>query len=143
VGKLEDQRPEVAGGERVATQRSVAQPGMPPKDRGIGDEARGRAGSKSARRPFSSATLPTVADHPSNIADAVQRLLRTGQTDPHCAAWPGSGFLERANRAHDDLGSALVHEVRQLAEGQTHEPLPQADTVVGRWPAALPASRWS
>jgi hypothetical protein len=37
--------------------------------------------------------------------------------------------MERANRAHDDLRGALVREVRRLAEGRTHEPLPQADGV--------------
>ena len=66
---------------------------------------------------------------PSAIADEVERYLRTGGTDPHHAAWPGSGFMERANRAHEDLRGALVREVRRLAEGLSHEPLPQADTV--------------
>jgi len=37
--------------------------------------------------------------------------------------------MERANRAHEDLRGALVREVRRLAEGRTHEPLPQADGV--------------
>ena len=62
-------------------------------------------------------------------ADGVERYLRTGETDPHHAAWPGNGFMERANRAHEDLRGALVREVRRLAEGLAHEPLPQADTV--------------
>ena len=66
---------------------------------------------------------------PATIADEVERCLRTGETDPHHAAWPGNGFMERANRAHDDLRGALVREVRRLAEGLAHEPLPQADTV--------------
>lgn len=66
---------------------------------------------------------------PATIADEVERYLRTGETDPHHAAWPGNGFMERANRAHDDLRGALVREVRRLAEGLAHEPLPQADTV--------------
>lgn len=66
---------------------------------------------------------------PSTISDEVERYLRTGETDPHHAAWPGIGFMERANRAHDDLRGALVREVRRLAEGLAHEPLPQADTV--------------
>ena len=70
--------------------------------------------------------MPTA---PSTIADEVERYLRTGETDPHHAAWPGNGFMERANRAHDDLRGALVREVRRLAEGLAHEPLPQADTV--------------
>lgn len=66
---------------------------------------------------------------PSTISDGVERYLRTGETDPHHAAWPGNGFMERANRAHDDLRGALVREVRRLAEGLAHEPLPQADSV--------------
>jgi len=33
------------------------------------------------------------------IAGEVERYLRTGETDPHPAAWPGNGFMERANRA--------------------------------------------
>ena len=37
--------------------------------------------------------------------------------------------MERANRAHDDLRGALVHRIRRLAGGRTHQPLPQADTI--------------
>lgn len=70
--------------------------------------------------------MPTA---PSTIADDVERYLRTGETDPHHAAWPGNGFMERANRANEDLRGALVREVRRLAEGLAHEPLPHADTV--------------
>ena len=66
---------------------------------------------------------------PTTIAHEVERYIRTGETDPHHAAWPGNGFMDRANRAHDDLRGALVREVRRLAEGLAHEPLPQADTV--------------
>ena len=69
-------------------------------------------------------TLP-----PATIADEVERYLRIGETDPHHAAWPGNGFMERANRANEDLRGALVREVRRHAEGLAHEPLPQADTV--------------
>src|SRR5580658_2470385 len=65
---------------------------------------------------------------PATIADEVERYLRTGETDPHLAAWPG-GFMERANRAHEDLGSALVREVRRLAKGRAPEVLPKADSV--------------
>lgn len=50
-----------------------------------------------------------------SIADEVERYLRTGETDPHYAAWPGDGFMERANRAHEDVRGALVREVRRLA----------------------------
>jgi hypothetical protein len=37
--------------------------------------------------------------------------------------------MERANRAHEDLRGALAREVRRLAEGLAHEPLPHVDTV--------------
>ncbi len=70
----------------------------------------------------------TVTDPQPTIADEIERYLRTGETDPHLAAWSG-GFMERANRAHEDLRGALVCEVRRLAEGHTHQPLPQADSV--------------
>jgi hypothetical protein len=69
-----------------------------------------------------------VTDDEPTIAGEIERYLRTGATDPHCAAWSG-GFMERANRAHGDLRGALVREVRRLANGLTHEPLPEADTV--------------
>ncbi|HYW38081.1 MAG TPA: hypothetical protein VE957_08205 [Terriglobales bacterium] len=62
------------------------------------------------------------------INDEIERYLRTGVSDPYHAAWPG-GFMERANRAHDDLRGALVRAVRRLAEGRAHQPLPDADTV--------------
>jgi hypothetical protein len=67
--------------------------------------------------------------NPSTIVDEVERYLRTGETDPHHAAWPGNGFVERADRADEDLRGALVREVRRLAEGLAHEPLPQTDTA--------------
>jgi hypothetical protein len=65
--------------------------------------------------------------HPT-IDDEIERYLRTGEIDPYHAAWPG-GFMERANRAHNDLRGALVHAVMRLAEALTHEPLPGADPV--------------
>ncbi len=37
--------------------------------------------------------------------------------------------MARANRAHDDLRGTFVREVRRLAEGIAHEPLPEADAV--------------
>jgi hypothetical protein len=37
--------------------------------------------------------------------------------------------MERATRAHHDLRAALVREVRRLAQGRTHEPLPKAGTA--------------
>ena len=62
------------------------------------------------------------------IADEVERYLLTGESDSLYLAWSG-GFLERANRAHQDLRGALVREVRRLAEGRTHDSLPEVDTV--------------
>jgi len=37
--------------------------------------------------------------------------------------------MERANHAHEDLRGALVRTVRGRAEGLTHAPLPEGDTV--------------
>ncbi len=69
-----------------------------------------------------------MTDDEPTIAGEIERYLRTGATDLLCTAWPGT-FMERAKRAHGDLRDALVHEVRRLAEGLTHEPLPEADTA--------------
>jgi hypothetical protein len=69
-----------------------------------------------------------VIEPQSTINEEVERYLRTGGSDPHHAAWPGS-FMERSNRAHDDLRGTLVRAVRRLAEGRTHLPLPEVDTV--------------
>jgi hypothetical protein len=65
---------------------------------------------------------------PESIASEVERFLRTGETDPIYAAWPG-GVMERARRAHDDLRRALVDEVNRFAEGRSQRALPGADTV--------------
>ena len=69
-----------------------------------------------------------MLDAQATIADEIERYLRTGDADPVYQSWPG-GFMERANRAHADLRGALVHRVRRLADGRTHQPLPQADTI--------------
>ncbi|WP_437984779.1 hypothetical protein [Sorangium sp. So ce117] len=63
-----------------------------------------------------------------SIADEVERYIRTGETDPHHAAWPGE-FMERAHRAHEELRGVLVREVRRRAEGLAHESLPHDDVV--------------
>jgi hypothetical protein len=68
-------------------------------------------------------------DAPPTIADEIERYLRTGQTDPYHAAWPGDGFMARAKRAHEDLRGALVREVKRLAAGLSHQPLPQGDHI--------------
>ena len=64
----------------------------------------------------------------STINDEIERYLRTGESDPIYAAWSGN-FMERANRAHEDLRGALVREVKRRAEGLTHTPLPEGDTI--------------
>lgn len=69
-----------------------------------------------------------VDDHPPTIATEIERYLRTGRTDPHCAAWSGT-FSQRMLRARDDLRGALVGEVRRLANGREHAPLPLMDPV--------------
>jgi hypothetical protein len=69
-----------------------------------------------------------VTEAEPTINAEIERYLRTGVSDPYHAAWPG-GFMERANCARDDLRGSLVRAVRRLAEGRTHQPLPEADTV--------------
>ena len=69
-----------------------------------------------------------MTDTQATIAIEIERYLRTGDTDPHLAAWPG-GFMERAHRAHADLRGGLVREVKRLAQGRAHRPLPVTDTV--------------
>ena len=44
------------------------------------------------------------------IREEIERYLHTGDTDPYAAAWPGD-FLERHERAREDLREALVAEV--------------------------------
>lgn len=70
-----------------------------------------------------------MTDTAPSIIDDIERYLRTGETDPHHSAWPGTGFMERASRAHHDLRRALVLELHRLAEGCAHEPLPETNTV--------------
>ena len=48
-----------------------------------------------------------------SIAREIERYLRTGDSDPHHAAWPGQSFIDSAQRAHRDLIDALVAEVRR------------------------------
>jgi hypothetical protein len=62
------------------------------------------------------------------VAQEIERYLRTGESDPYRSAWSGS-FLEREERAHDDLRKALVREVRQLTAGIKHERLPESETL--------------
>jgi hypothetical protein len=69
-----------------------------------------------------------VTEIQHSIVDEIDRYLISGESDPLCAAWSGS-FMERANRAHNDLRGALVHAVRRLSEGLTRKLLPVADSV--------------
>jgi hypothetical protein len=69
-----------------------------------------------------------VTDTPPTIVDEIECYVRTGDADPYHAAWPG-GFLERAHRAHADLRGGLIREVKRLAQGRAHRPLPERDTV--------------
>lgn len=58
------------------------------------------------------------------IADEIERYLRTGDVDDLAYAWPGD-LMERGRLQHADLRSALVDEVRRLANGLSHEPVPE------------------
>jgi len=53
------------------------------------------------------------------VADEVARYLRTGETVPFSAAWPGETLVESACKAHDDLLRGLVAEVMRRATGHT------------------------
>src|ERR1700689_3428885 len=61
------------------------------------------------------------------IAHAVRQYLLTGEVDPLYTAWPGS-FMERANRAHEDLRGALISAVRRAGR-LSHQPVPEAGIV--------------
>lgn len=74
-----------------------------------------------------SLTVGVMTEAQPTVDAEIERYLRTGETDPHRGAWSGS-FLERANRAHEDLRRALVHKVQHFARGLTHNPLPDGDT---------------
>ncbi len=60
---------------------------------------------------------------PLTIAAEIDRYLRTGDTDIDARAWPGDLF-ERGKRQHADLRDALVRDVRRLASGRAHAPVP-------------------
>ena len=62
------------------------------------------------------------------ITTEIERYLRKGDTDSYAEAWSGR-FVERANRAHRDLRDALVDEVKRLAAGRTHRPVPEPNVV--------------
>lgn len=53
----------------------------------------------------------------TTVAEEIERYLRTGDTDPYCAAWPSQSFYERVQLAGADLENALVAEVSRRANG--------------------------
>jgi hypothetical protein len=59
----------------------------------------------------------------TTIAEEIERYLRTGDADMLGDPWPGD-IIERGRRQHADLRGALIEEVRRLAKGRTHEPVP-------------------
>jgi len=66
--------------------------------------------------------------HLNTISGEVEHYILTGESDPLYFAWSGN-FMERANRAHEDLRGALVREVFRLAQGHAHRPVPDVDAV--------------
>jgi len=66
--------------------------------------------------------MPIARSTPT-IADEIERYLRTGDADMDARAWPGD-FMERGRLQDADLRGALVEEVRRLAKGLSHEPVP-------------------
>jgi hypothetical protein len=58
------------------------------------------------------------------IAQAIDRYLRSGECEHDHPEWPGQNILEKATRGHDDLLDALVKEVQRRAAGREHTPVP-------------------
>lgn len=48
------------------------------------------------------------------VASETERYLRTGQTDPFMAAWPGT-WSERAERSRHELRTALIREMNRIS----------------------------
>ncbi len=71
--------------------------------------------------------MASMAKKPT-IAGEIERYLRTGDSDPLNGVWPG-GIMERGDRAHADLRTALVREVKRLAHQKSHQPVLVDDTV--------------
>jgi hypothetical protein len=69
-----------------------------------------------------------ASDSDRRIREAVDQYVLTGEIDPIYSAWSG-GLLERANRAHHDLRTALLAAVKKLAHGNSHVQMPDVDTV--------------
>lgn len=79
--------------------------------------------------PMQAGVSENRGDFRQSISDEVDRYIHTGESDLLYRAWPGSGIMERASRAHDDLRGALVRAVRKRALGLTRPPMPQLDTI--------------
>jgi hypothetical protein len=70
-------------------------------------------------------------DHTNGaIASEVERYLLTGETDPYHSAWGGDSFMDRAQRASDDLRGALVAEVSRRSAGAVVRDLPEPHALV-------------
>lgn len=64
------------------------------------------------------------------VAAEVERFLRTGDSDPSHAAWPGDNIMECARLANEDLESALIAEVmRQSGNWRPPEVMADLDVV--------------
>ena len=61
----------------------------------------------------------------AEIAEAIQRYLRSGEYDHDHPEWPGQNIFEKAKRGHDDLLDALVREVQRRAAGKQHARVPR------------------
>jgi hypothetical protein len=62
-----------------------------------------------------------------NDMDAeIERYVRTGDSEPWLAAWPGANVIERERNGHDALKAALVAEVERRGTGRS-APLAIAD----------------
>ena len=65
--------------------------------------------------PGAAEVLPALIA--STVAGEIERYLRTGQTDPYMAAWPGT-WGERAQRSRHELRTALIREVNRISSGR-------------------------
>lgn len=71
------------------------------------------------------ASLRTYVGHVTEqIAQAIDRYLRSGECEHDHPEWPGQNILVKATRGHDDLLDALVKEVQRRAAGREHTPVP-------------------
>ena len=78
-----------------------------------------------------SVDLPAEADSSYravvNIAQAVERYLRSGDYEIDHLQWPGQNIIEKSRNGHDDHVRALVAEVKKRSKGRTHAPVPELD----------------